>query len=94
MRWSKPDVRDQMIALLREELEARKLENGDLRRQLLAVMAPGAYRRLHEPGTQVVDIPTPGASGSPSPGHLPPYRLQDEKMWEQVARRFESAGEQ
>jgi hypothetical protein len=91
MKWSRPDPKDEMIALLRQELEERKLENKDLRDQLLAVTAPGAYRRLHPdaPG-QVVDLET-SAAGPPSPGRIPPFKLQDEKMWEAVAERFERA---
>jgi hypothetical protein len=89
MKWSRPDPRDEMIAFLRQELEGRKLENEDLRKQLLAVTAPGAFRRLHPEQSQVVDLGP--QTGPPSPGRIPPFKLQDEKMWEAVAERFERA---
>lgn len=92
MKWSsRPDPKDELIAWLKQELEGRKLENEDLRKQLLAVTAPGAYRRLHPEPNQVMDI---GPTTPPlSPGRIPPFSLKDEKMWEAVADKFEKASQ-
>jgi len=90
MKWtSRIDPKDELIAVLRGELESRKLENEDLRKQLLAVTAPGAFRRLHPDQGQVMDI---GPTNAPIvPGRIPAFKLNDEKMWEAVAQRFEKA---
>ena len=91
MKWaSRPDPKDEMIAFLKGELETRRLENEDLRKQLLAVTAPGAYRRLHPEQNQVMDL-GPAGQHPITPGRMPPYNLTDEKMWESVAQRFEKA---
>ncbi len=75
------------IRFLREQNATKDLRITELERHVIALSQPAAYHRIYQKQEQEPDeiLPPPVLS----PRRIPPFKIDDEKFWEQTERKFD-----